>query len=172
MEIWRSDNDIKWESDESVEYAFFLIKQRERGIVPFTNLVMFIYGVEDDQCRVPGDLKLGVGDRCTVVDHHHDVFRLRTYRRHIHRPAATQTCTSTSDTCFYCSVNYVHPQPTTNTYCESVPTLKINIIQRLTSDLGELTVETHSFLWARENGNQSHNIFPLSQFLFVQSARS
>lgn len=48
---------------------------------------MFIYSVKDDECRVSGDLKLGVGYRRSMVDHHHDVFRLGTHCSHVHGPA-------------------------------------------------------------------------------------
>lgn len=58
---------------------------------PFTHLVVFIDGIKDDQRRVPGDLKLGVGYRRSVVHHDHDVFRLGTHRGHIHWPAGPRT---------------------------------------------------------------------------------
>lgn len=51
------------------------------------DLVVFVDSVEDDQSRVSGDLELGVGHRGSVVHHHHQVFGLRTHRRHVHRPA-------------------------------------------------------------------------------------
>lgn len=54
---------------------------------------MFIYGVENDQRRVPGDLKLGVSHRCSMVNHHHDVFRLRAHCRDVHGPARTHKST-------------------------------------------------------------------------------
>lgn len=62
---------------------------------PFANLVMLIGGVEDDQRRVSGDLKLGVGYRRAVVHHHHDVLGLGQHCRHIHRPGGAGAHTRT-----------------------------------------------------------------------------
>lgn len=45
---------------------------------------MFIDGVEDDQRRVPGNLKLGVSYGRSMIHHHNNVFGLWTDCRDVH----------------------------------------------------------------------------------------
>lgn len=67
---------------------------------------MFIYGVQDDQRWVPGNLQLGVSHRRSMVHHHHNVFGLGADRGHIDRPTET------------------HPRTRRNTHTRQDETLK------------------------------------------------